>query len=184
MKSISSADQRWVQSRFRYRHRFHPHVPSLPSGVLVPTTSCSSHRSGFMRVVGRWTLLAAWSRSDVAIAAIRPTALSCKLDEEEPGWPRGTRSIAPWRFRRYGVAAVVVMESGGERSGFAALGGCREESGCGRRKNMFRWLWRTPVLPKNEFGGWEIEMAEGVLIWTPSATHLVGRVSPSVLMPF
>ena len=48
------------------------------------------------------------------------------------------------------------------------------ESGCGRRSDIFRRLSKAPVLTKNEFGRWEIEIAEGVVISTPSATHLVG----------
>ena len=48
------------------------------------------------------------------------------------------------------------------------------ESGCGRRSDIFRRLSKAPVLTKNEFGRCEIEIAEGVVISTPSATHLVG----------
>ena len=39
---------------------------------------------------------------------------------------------------------------------------------------MFRQLSKAPVLTKTEFGGCEIEIAQGVVISTPSVTHLVG----------
>ena len=39
---------------------------------------------------------------------------------------------------------------------------------------MFCRFSKAPVLTKTEFGGCEIEIAEGVVISTPSATHLVG----------
>ena len=50
----------------------------------------------------------------------------------------------------------------------------RRERGCGRRNHMFRQISKVPVVTKNEFGGHEIEIAEGVVISTPSATHLLG----------
>ena len=63
---------------------------------------------------------------------------------------------------------------GGETTCFAGLGGCGGERGCGRRKHMFRRLSKVPIVTKNEFGGREIGITEGVVISTPSATHLLG----------
>ena len=48
------------------------------------------------------------------------------------------------------------------------------ERGCGRRNASLRRLSNVPVVTKNEFGSCEIEIAEGVVISTPSATHLTG----------
>ena len=38
------------------------------------------------------------------------------------------------------------------------------ERGCGRRNHMFRRLLKVLVIAKNELGGREIEIAEGVVI--------------------
>jgi len=48
------------------------------------------------------------------------------------------------------------------------------EEGCGRQNNMFRQLTMRPVLTINESGVGEFEIAKGVVILTPSVTHLVG----------
>jgi len=48
------------------------------------------------------------------------------------------------------------------------------ERGCGHRNVSSRRLSKVPVVTKNEFGGCEIEIAEGDVISTPSATHLTG----------
>jgi len=59
----------------------------------------------------------------------------------------------------------------GATGGVATNGGERR---CGRRNHTFRQLSKVPVVTKNEFGACEIEIAEGVVISTPSATHLTG----------
>jgi len=59
----------------------------------------------------------------------------------------------------------------------AAMGGVASngrERGCGRRNHIFRRLSKVPVVTKREFGGCEIKIAEGVVVSTPSATHLLG----------
>ena len=48
------------------------------------------------------------------------------------------------------------------------------ERGCGHRNHMLRWLLKVLVIAKNELGGREIEVAEGVVISTPSTTYLLG----------
>jgi len=48
------------------------------------------------------------------------------------------------------------------------------ESASGRQNNMLRRISKAPVLTKNEFRVCELEIAGGVVIWTPSPTHLVG----------
>jgi len=62
------------------------------------------------------------------------------------------------------------------------------ERGCVRRNHMFRRLLKASVVAKDELGACEIEFAEGVVISTRSATHLLGsplsRVSPIILAPF
>ena len=42
---------------------------------------------------------------------------------------------------------------------------------------------KGPVLTKDEFWGCEIEIAEGVMISTPSATHLVGLHCQRQVLP-
>ena len=39
---------------------------------------------------------------------------------------------------------------------------------------MFRWLSKASVLTKNEFGRDEIKIPQGVVLSTPSPTHLTG----------
>ena len=64
-----------------------------------------------------------------------------------------------WAAKRHGSPAWVVVG---------------RESGCERRNHMFRRLSKAPMVTKIEFGGWEIELAEGVEVTTPSTTHLMG----------
>ena len=52
----------------------------------------------------------------------------------------------------------------------------RRETGCERRRNFGGS--KVLVVTKNEFGACEIEIAEGVVISTPSATHLLGLPYP------
>jgi hypothetical protein len=75
-----------------------------------------------------------------------------------------------------GVAAVVIREGGcGKTMFFAGFGSCREgESGCGWRNIVLRRFSKVPVLKSTEFGSCKIETTEGVVISTPSATHLIG----------
>jgi hypothetical protein len=59
----------------------------------------------------------------------------------------------------------------------AATGGVAtngRERGCVRRNHMFRRLSKASVVTKDEFGACKIEIAEGVVVLTPSATHLLG----------
>jgi hypothetical protein len=49
-----------------------------------------------------------------------------------------------------------------------------KENRCGLRNDKFPWLSKGPVLAKGEFWGLEIEITGGVVISTPSATHLPG----------
>ena len=77
--------------------------------------------------------------------------------------------------------AVVVSEDGCrqrndmfQRHVSPAWVGAGRERGCGCRNHTFRRLSKVPVVTKNEFGGREIEIAEGVVISTPPATHLLG----------
>ena len=50
-------------------------------------------------------------------------------------------------------------------------------------ETMFRRL-KVLVVTKNEFGACEIEIAEGVVISTPSATHLLGLPYPGSPLSF
>ena len=58
------------------------------------------------------------------------------------------------------------------------------ERGCGHQNDMFQQLSKVPVVTKYEFGGCEIEIAEGVVISTPSATHLTGLPHQGSLLSF
>ena len=106
---------------------------------------------------------------------------SRKVIQGKRGSRRCVRPIVQSQFRWYGVRC-------------GCRGSCRErgwmwgakhvvslawvvvgrERGCGRQNHMFRWLSKVPVVTKNEFDGCEIEIADGVVISTPSATHLTG----------
>ena len=58
-----------------------------------------------------------------------------------------------------------------------AMGGVAtngRERGCGRRNHKFRRLSKVPVVTNYQFGTCEMEIAEGVVFSTPSATHLLG----------
>jgi len=59
----------------------------------------------------------------------------------------------------------------GHDSGVAMNG---RERGCVRRNHMFRRLSKASVIAKDELAACEIEFAEGVVVSTPSATHLLG----------
>jgi len=67
------------------------------------------------------------------------------------------------------------------------------EEECRRRNDIFRRLTKRAVLTINELGVRKVEIAEGVVILTPSVTHLVGLPRqgsplaypyPSTLAPF
>jgi hypothetical protein len=49
-----------------------------------------------------------------------------------------------------------------------------KERGSEHRKDTFRRLSKGPVVTKNEFGCSKIEIVEGVVVSTPSPTHLTG----------
>jgi len=51
------------------------------------------------------------------------------------------------------------------------------ERECGHQNHIFQWLLKVTVVTKNEFGGCEIEIAEGIVISTSSAMHLMGLPS-------
>ena len=55
--------------------------------------------------------------------------------------------------------------------GVATNGG---DMGGGRRNHTFRRLSKVPVVTNYQFGACEIEIAEGVVFSTLSATHLLG----------
>jgi len=99
----------------------------------------------------------------VAFPAFQDTTPTGKLNEGKRGWPRCIRPTALSQFQKcaVGVGVTVVVVMGG---------------GFGRRNNMLCRLSNAPVLTKIECGHCEIELAEGVAISTPSATHLVGQV--------
>ena len=50
----------------------------------------------------------------------------------------------------------------------------RRERGCGHQNHMFQQLSKVPVVTKNEFDGHKIEIAENVVLSTPSTIHLLG----------
>jgi len=96
----------------------------------------------------------------------RGRAVSCGLDGSDVASANVQMAAmrlvqSRWQLGRYGVRAhvgVVVVW----------------EEGCGRRNNMFHRLTMRPVFTINELDVRDIEIAEGVVISTPSVTHLVG----------
>jgi len=58
------------------------------------------------------------------------------------------------------------------------------EEGCGRRNDIFPRLMKKPGLTINELGVPEIEIAEGVVVSTPSVTHLVGLPHQGSPLPY
>jgi len=106
---------------------------------------------------------------------------SRKLIKGKLGWRRCVRLIAPSQFRRYGVRCGCRgschkrgwMWAAKPHVSWAWVVVGRER-GCGHRNHMFQRLSKVPIVRKNEFGGCEIEIAKGVVISTPPATHLIG----------
>jgi hypothetical protein len=106
---------------------------------------------------------------------------SRKLNQGKQGLRRCVRPIAPSQFRRYGVRC-------------GCRGSCRNrgwmwvakrhvslawvvvgrERGSGCQNHMFRRLSKVATVTKNEFVCCKIEIVEGIVISTPSATHLTG----------
>ena len=116
---------------------------------------------------------------------------SRKLIQGKRGWRRCVQSIARLQFRRYGVKCGCrgsCHKQGwmwaAKRHVSPALVVVGRERGCGRRNHMFRRLSKVPVATKNEFGGCEIEIVEGVVISTPSETHLTGLPHHGSPLPF
>ena len=106
---------------------------------------------------------------------------SGKLIKARRGWRRFIRPIAGSQFRWYGVRCGCLSSCRQRGWMWAAKRHVSEawvisgrERGCGRQKHVFRRLSKVPVVTRNEFSGCEIEIAEGVVISTPSATHRVG----------
>ena len=106
---------------------------------------------------------------------------SRKLIQGKRGLRRYVRTIARSQFRRHGVRCGCCGNChkrgwmwAAKRLVSPALVIVGRERGCGRRNHMFRWLLKVPVVTKNEFRSREIEIAEGIVVSTPSATHLTG----------
>jgi len=106
---------------------------------------------------------------------------SHKLIKAKPGWRRCVRPTARSQFRRYGIRCRCRSSCRKQGCMWAAKRLVSPawvvvgmETGCGRRNDTFRRLSKVPVVTKNEFGGCKIEIAEGVVISTPSVTHLLG----------
>jgi len=122
--------------------------PLVFSLILANTRQEIPLRTKFFRVFRRGRAVShGLDGSDVASANVQMVAM--RLVQSR------------WQLGRYGVRAhvgVVVVW----------------EEGCGRRNEMFRRLTMRPVLTINEFDVREMEIVEGVVISTPSVTHLVG----------
>jgi hypothetical protein len=121
-----------------------------------------------------------------------PTRISQRIHAEDEtnsrkpikgkrGWRRCLRPIVQSKLRQYGVWC-------------GCRGSCRKrgwmwaakrlvspawvvvgrERGCGRRNDKFQRLSEVPIVTEYELRGCESEMTGGVVISTPSPTHLTG----------
>ena len=73
---------------------------------------------------------------------------------------------------------------GGETTSFAGFRGFRGVSRCGRQKRYFSPAFENVYWQKNKFHGHKLEIAQGVVLSTPSATHLVGLPHQGSPLPY